>query len=158
MTADQLVKILNLKPHPEGGFFRETYKSPVSIPGINPERVYSTSIYYLLVSGSVSKLHKLLSDEVIHFYLGDPVTWVLLKENGKTEKTVMGSLVEHGQQLQTVVKAGTWFGGYLNEGGNFALMGMTVAPGFEFEDLTLGEKQELIRLFPKALNDISRLA
>ncbi len=153
-----MVKLLNLKPHPEGGYFRETYKSPVPIPGSKPERVYSTSIYYLLVSGSVSKLHKLPSDEVIHFYLGDPVTWVFLREKGKTDRVVLGSLLEQGHQPQMIVKAGTWFGCYLNEGGNFALMGMTVAPGFEFVDLTLGEKEELTKLFPKAAEDISRLS
>jgi len=154
MTAEQLIRLLDLKPHPEGGYYRETYRAPAP-PG--SRRAYSTAIYYLLVPGAVSKFHRLASDEVFHFYQGDPVTWVLLHEGGKMEKNEMGSLLDYKQRVQMVVPAGTWFGGYLNEGGSFALMGTTVAPGFEFEDFQLAAREELLAGFPNAEKEIIRL-
>ncbi len=157
MTADKIIQSLNLKPHPEGGFYRETYRGPSPIPGFKPQRVFSTAIYYLLVPGSVSKMHRIVSDEMVHFYLGDSVTWVLLGSNGDFQKIVLGQGMEQGQQVQLLIPAGTWFGGYLNEGGNFALMGTTVAPGFEFEDFVLGDREKLLRLFPHAAEEIQRL-
>lgn len=155
MTADELIQLLGLKPHPEGGFYRETYRSPGSLPVSGSKRSYSTAIYYLLVPGAVSKFHRLASDEVFHFYLGDPVTWVLLAEEDK--RVILGPDVPQGQQLQMVVPAGTWFGGYLNEGGRFALMGTTVAPGFEFEDFVLGKREGLLSAYPGARKEIIRL-
>lgn len=146
MTSDQLIRLLDLKPHPEGGFFRETYRSP-----------HSTAIYYLLVPGSVSKMHRLKSDEVFHFYMGDPVTWVQLVPGGKAKKTILGQGLDQGHQAQMVVPAHTWFAGYLNEGGNFALMGTTVAPAFEFKDFELGRQEDLLTLFPQAREEILKL-
>jgi predicted cupin superfamily sugar epimerase len=157
MTADQLIQSLNLKPHPEGGYYRETYRGPSRIPGFEPQRFFSTAIYYLLMPDSVSRMHRLASDEMFHFYLGDPVTWVLLRPGGDAQKIVLGNGLEQGQQVQLVIPAGTWFGGYLNEGGNFALMGTTVAPGFEFEDFVLGGREKLLALFPGAAEEIRRL-
>ncbi len=157
MTADQMIQSLNLQPHPEGGYYRETYRSAASIPGSHPRRVYSTAIYYLLVPGAVSKLHRIAADEVFHFYQGDPVTWVLLEPRGHMRKVVLGQGVGWGQQLQLVIPAGTWFGGYLNEGGAYGLMGTTVAPGFEFEDFELGDRTGLLRDFPGAEKEITRL-
>jgi uncharacterized protein len=157
MTSDQLIQQLCLKPHPEGGFYKETYRGQDKTAGPRPGRSYSTAIYYLLVPGAVSKLHRLASDEVFHFYLGDPVTWVLLGASNQVEKVVLGQGLESGQQLQMIVKAGTWFGGFLNEGGKYALMGTTVAPGFEFEDFELGKREELLKLFPDAEKEILKL-
>ena len=157
MTADQIIQSLNLKPHPEGGYYRETYRGQAFIPGSNPRRVYSTAIYYLLVPNSVSKLHRITADETFHFYLGDPVTWVLLESQGHMRKVVLGKEIGRGQQLQLVIPAGTWFGGYLNEGGTYGLMGTTVAPGFEFEDFELGNRNDLIKTFPEAEKQIIRL-
>jgi uncharacterized protein len=157
MTADQIIQLLNLKPHPEGGYYRETYRGPSPIPGFKPQRVFSTAIYYLLVRDSVSKMHRLAADEIFHFYMGDPVTWVLFGPNGDMQKIVLGQGLEQGQLVQLVIPAGTWFGGYLNEGGSFALMGTTVAPGFEFEDFVLGGREKLLALFPQATEEIQRL-
>ncbi|HJT23058.1 MAG TPA: cupin domain-containing protein [bacterium] len=157
MTADDLIKLLGLKPHPEGGYYRESYRSSAPIPASNPQRVYSTAIYYMLVPGAVSKLHRLSADEVFHFYMGDPVTWVLLAPGGKVERIILGQDIKKGHLLQMVVPAGTWFGGYLNEGGKFALMGTTVAPGFEFEDFVLGKREELLKAFPRAEKEIFEL-
>lgn len=156
MKQAEIIRRLKLKPHPEGGYFRETYRSPRRIPGSARKRVYSTAIYYFLDSNSVSKMHRLSADEVFHFHLGDPVTWVLLKPKGKVEKIVLGPKIQKGQKLQMVVPAGTWFGGYL-EKGKYALMGTTVAPGFEFEDFVLGRREELLKAFPKAKREILKL-
>jgi predicted cupin superfamily sugar epimerase len=155
MTADEIIKSLDLQPHPEGGFYRETYRSDKTIPGL--DRAYSTGIYYMLVPGAVSKFHAIKHDEMFHFYLGQPVTWVLLLQNAQMEKVVLGSDIIKGQKLQLVVKAGTWFGAYLNDGGHFGLMGTTVAPGFDFADFVFGQKEELLKKFPAAKEEINRL-
>lgn len=156
VTAEEIIRLLDLKPHPEGGFYKETYRSSGKIPGLS--RAYSTAIYYLLVPGAVSKMHRLSSDEVFHFYLGDPVTWVLLEPGAEMKKVVLGNQLESRQQVQMVVKAGTWFGGYLNEGGNYALIGTTVAPGFEFQDFEMANREKLLALFPKSEKEIIRLS
>src|SRR5258708_22977171 len=155
MTSAEVMRSLNLKPHTEGGFYRETYRNGQIIPGL--DRVYSTGIYYLLVPGTVSKFHSLKSDEMFHFYLGDPVTWVLLHPEGKVEKVVLGNKLDRGNVLQLVIPAGTWFGGYLNEGGQWGLMGTTVAPGFDFADFIFAEKEELLRVFHSTQQEIDRL-
>ncbi len=163
MTADQIVKLLNLKPHPEGGFFRETYRSEEGIQeealpeGYSGPRNFSTAIYYLLTPGTCSRMHRLASDEVFHYYLGDPVTWLLLHPGGKVERIVMGSLLEKGHRLQVVIPAGTWFGGALDDRGMFALMGTTVAPGFDTDDFILGNREELLKGWPTCENEIVKL-
>ncbi len=155
MTSAEVIRLLDLKPHPEGAFYRESYRSPNTIPGLS--RAYSTGIYYLLVPGAVSKFHSLTSDEMFHFYLGDPVTWVLLRPGGKVEKVVLGNKLDRGNVLQLVIPSGTCFGGYLNEGGNWGLMGTTVAPGFDFADLAFGQKEDLLKAYPSARVEIDRL-
>jgi len=155
MDADGIIRLLDLKPHPEGGFYRETYRSPLTLPGPGP-RVASTAIYYLLVPGSMSKLHRLKHDEVFHFYLGDPVVWTWLSEAG-TKRVLLGGGFSEGQQVQMVVPAGTWFGGTLVEGGKYALMGTTVAPGFEFQDFELGDRATLLGSYPACREEIIRL-
>ena len=155
MTAGEIIRLLDLKPHPEGGYYRETYRSSSLIPGT--PRAASTAIYYLLKEGDRSRLHRLKSDEMFHFYRGDPVTWVLLEPSKTMRRVVLGGRLEEGHQPQLLIPAGTWFGGYLNPGGNFALMGTTVAPGFEFEDFQLGDREGLSKDFPGALEEILRL-
>ena len=157
LNAEELIRSLDLKPHPEGGYYRETYRGPSLIPGLEPPRPFSTAIYYLLVPGALSKMHRLASDEMFHFYLGDPVTWVLLEKEGNWRKIILGPNLQAGQTVQLLIAAGTWFGGYLNEGGKFALMGTTVAPGFDFADFQLGNPEELLKAFPRAEAEILRL-
>ncbi len=160
MTADQIIDLLDLKPHPEGGFFKETYRSHGQILKSSTgqhERLFSTAIYYMLTPGTLSKFHRLSSDEVFHFYMGDPVTWVLLGAGGRKRKIVLGNDLSGGQEIQMVVPAGTWFGGYLNEGGRYALMGTTVAPGFEFSDFVMARREELLMLYPSSEADILKL-
>ena len=150
-----LVRRLGLAPHPEGGFFGETYRSSGRIPksALRParsgDRNFSTAIYYLLPAGTRSRLHRIASDEVWHFYLGGPLELVELGPGAGVRRTVMGSVLAAGQVLQHVVPAGRWFGASpLGKG--YSLVGCTVAPGFDFADFQLGERVELLVRFPGA--------
>lgn len=153
LTAQEIAKSLDLKPHPEGGFYRETYRAG----GKFEDRNYSTAIYFLLTPSNFSALHRIKSDEVWHFYMGDPITIVEISQDGKPKKTVVGPDITKGQQPQYVVPAGAWFGSYLNEGGGWGLVGCTVAPGFDFADFEMGKREELMKKYPEAKAEIVRL-
>jgi uncharacterized protein len=163
MDAQTILKQLGLQPHPEGGFYRETYRSQERIaaaalpPRYGKDRNLSTAIYYLLTPGSFSSLHRLQSDEVFHFYAGDPVTMLQLHEDGRAETIVLGQDIRAGQQLQVVVPRGVWQGMLLNDGGAFALLGATVSPGFDFADFELGTRAALVRQYPSCAALIERL-
>jgi predicted cupin superfamily sugar epimerase len=154
ITAEKLIKLLGLKPHPEGGYYRETYRSDEIIGnGALPERYtgnrrYGTAIYYLLTRETFSAIHRIKTDEIYHFYLGDPVELVKLRPNGSGCVVILGNDITCGAQIQTVVSRGTWHGARLAEGGKYALLGTTVAPGFEFADFEIGDSYELIRSYP----------
>jgi len=160
----QLIECLGLVPHPEeGGFYKETYRSEETIQSQSlPERytspkAFSTAIYYLLTSQSVSEMHRLPSDEVFHFYLGNSVEMLLLHGDGSTETLVLGSNVFEGEIPQLLVTASTWQGCCLREGGTFALLGTTVAPGFDFLDYDRGEREELLSHYPSQRELITKL-
>jgi predicted cupin superfamily sugar epimerase len=151
-----------LQPHPEGGFYGETYRAPAAVTpvagGAGATRAASTAIYFLITPGSVSRLHRIKSDEVWHFYLGGPMTVLELDPaGGGMRKTVLGQDVLAGQAVQHVVRAGTWFGSYPNDGSAFSFVGCTVAPGFEFEDFELASRQILTARFPAHAEEIARL-
>ncbi len=151
-TAEQLIARLGLQPHPkEGGFFRETYRAEM-----RGERAVSTAIYYLLTPHTCSALHRLRSDEVFHFYLGGPVRMLQLLPDGSGRTVVLGSDVLAGQQPQLVVPRGVWQGSFL-ESGEFALLGCTVAPGFDYADYEHGQREELLRQYPTFAELIERL-
>ncbi|MBU0727642.1 MAG: cupin domain-containing protein [Pseudomonadota bacterium] len=152
LCTEDLIKILDLKPHPEGGYFRESYraKGKVEVNELKGSRNYSTAIYYLLESNDRSKLHRLASDEVWHFYLGDPLVIVEIDETGSVKETVLGADVARGEILQYVVKAKKWFGACVAPGGSYALVGCTVAPGFDFADFEIGDRRQLLKQFPQA--------
>lgn len=163
-TADEIINLLKLVPlEPEGGYFKEVYRSDEKIeksglPKRFPAaRTLSTSIYYMLKKGMKSTAHCLKADEVWHFYLGGPLTLVEITSDGRVKKTIMGQDVKDGQVLQYVFKRGTVFGAYLNDGVEYALIGATVAPGFEYEDFEIPSKDELIKNFPNALEAIESL-
>jgi hypothetical protein len=162
-SADQLIRMLDLKPHPEGGYYRETYRCEEFIPHaclpqrFQGDRHYSTAIYYLLPAGAVSRLHRIASDEVWHFYLGGAFTVIELKPDGSSDHVVLGQDVASGQRLQHVVKAGTWFGAYPNAGTGYALVGCTVAPGFDFADFEIANRKELLAKYPREEAVIKRL-
>lgn len=141
IEADEVIRLLGLKPHPiEGGWFDETWRAgdilnPAMLPGryVGP-RTTGTAIYYLLTEGAVSALHRLQSDEIFHFYLGDAVEMLKLLQDGSSEIAALGSDLAAGQRPQIRVPAGAWQGARLLPGGRFALMGCTVAPGFDYAD------------------------
>ena len=132
MTPAELVASLGLAPHPEGGFFRETYRSAESFTpaAIGKLRSVSTAILYLLAAGDKSKLHRIKSDELWHHHLGSGLRLTQLLPRGKIEEVVIGADVAAGHKLQHAVPAGAWFGA--EPLGEFSLVGCTVAPGFEF--------------------------
>ncbi len=163
ITAEKLVKLLSLKSHPEGGYYRETYRSDELIEkGALPERYagnrrYGTAIYYLLTRETFSAIHRIKTDEIYHFYLGDPVELVQLLPDGSGCVVILGNDIAGGAQVQTVVQRGTWHGSRLAEGGTYALLGTTVSPGFEFSDFELGDRNELIRAYPSFSDTIIAL-
>ena len=164
-TPKELITLLNLHPHPkEGGHFRETYRSPEIIaPSALPNRypgarAHSTAIYYLLMPGTFSALHRLASDEVFHFYLGDPVRMLQLSPDGDAQTIVLGPDIMAGQHVQTVVPRGVWQGSILEPGGRrFALLGCTVAPGFDYADYEGADRQQLLQAFPRFAELITQL-
>ena len=161
-TGADLIKHFGLIPHPkEGGFFRETYRStecydqlPTRYAG---SRSIGTAIYYLLTPGTCSALHRLRSDEIFHFYLGDPVRMLQLDSDGTSRTVVLGPDVLAGQQLQVVVPRGVWQGSLLEPGGKFALLGCTVAPGFDYADYESADRQKLLAQYPNHADLIRRL-
>ena len=161
--VNDIVKKLGLMPHPEGGFYRETYRSGNSIPqGALPkvfsgDRAYSTAIYFLIPKEGKSSFHRIKSDEAWHFYLGGPMTIVELHPNGEIEKIVLGSNISHEERLQYVVPAGVWFGAYTNPGTDYSVVGCTVAPGFDFSDFEMANREMLLKEFPDAREEIERL-
>ncbi|MBI3548258.1 MAG: cupin domain-containing protein [Elusimicrobia bacterium] len=162
-TAREIVSRLKLKPHPEGGFYRETYRAKGVIPkaalgaGFGGERAHSTAIYCLFPKGAVSRFHRIRSDELWHFYIGGPLTIVELRRSGPPKKTVLGPDLKAGQRPQHAVPAGVWFGAYPNDGTPYCLAGCTVAPGFDFSEFELGSRRELLRVFPRARREVLRL-
>lgn len=163
-TAEELIRLLQLQPHPrEGGFFRETYRAAETIaPGALPQRYgggrsHSTAIYYLLTSTTFSALHRLASDEVFHFYAGDPVRMLQLLPDGTGRTIELGPDVARGQEPQVAVPRGVWQGSLLEPGGAYALLGCTVAPGFDYADYESGRRDELLATYPAFAELIRRL-
>jgi predicted cupin superfamily sugar epimerase len=163
MTADDIIRVLNLQPHPvEGGFFRETYRSAASLPAsVLPAhggvRSVSTAIYYLLKPGHVSELHVLPGDEVFHFYLGSPVRMLQLWPDGTGREMILGQDIADGEVLQLVVPAGVWQGTRLVGDTGFALLGCTVAPGFDYADYRSATRAELVAKWPAFAEEIMML-
>ncbi|OHB60720.1 MAG: hypothetical protein A2Y12_10855 [Planctomycetes bacterium GWF2_42_9] len=155
MTAEDIINLFNMIPLPgEGGYYVETYRASEKIDDLPARyegpRTFSTAILYLITPTSFSKLHKVKSDEVFHFHLGNPVEMLKIYETGKTETEIVGTDLVKGQKPQAVVYKNTWQGTKLIEGGKFALLGCTVAPSFEFSDYESANKDLLIKQFPNA--------
>jgi predicted cupin superfamily sugar epimerase len=158
MTADEIKSLLQLKPHPvEGGWYRRTYTSDVSVALLRGVRPYGTAIYYLLEAGSFDEMHMVASDEVFHFYLGDPVEMLLLYPDGRSALFTLGSDLEAGQRPQILVPAGVWQGERLIGDGKVALFGCTVTPGFDFADYRSGNYAELAAGWPQETERIRAL-
>jgi predicted cupin superfamily sugar epimerase len=158
MTADEIKKLLNLAPHPiEGGSFRRTYTSAGTVTLPRGVRHRGTAIYYLLEAGTFSEMHVLSSDEVFHFYLGDPVEMLQLLPNGSSAVITLGQDLEAGQHVQLVVPAGVWQGTRLVGNGKVALLGCTVTPGFDFADYRSGSYSQLLHKWPQQADRIKAL-
>jgi predicted cupin superfamily sugar epimerase len=164
LTAQEIIDALGMEPHPtEGGWFVETYRCPESAEGDGlpgryaASRTHSTAIYYLLTPDTFSEIHRLRSDEVYHFYLGDPVEMLQLRPNGTGEVLTLGTDLASGQRPQVLVPREVWQGSRLVEGGRFALLGCTVAPGFEPEDYDGGAREDLVRRYPEYASLIKAL-
>lgn len=167
LTAQQLIDLLNLAPLPiEGGYFRQTYLSDDVItqaclpPRYAEDKPISSLIYFLLHDENFSCMHRLPTDEVYHFYLGDPVEMLLLYPGGKSEIVILGSDISAVQRVQFVAPRGVWQGSHLQAAdphGKFALGGTTMAPAYSDSDFELGKREELIREFPERADLIRAL-
>jgi hypothetical protein len=158
VTADEIKKMLNLEPHPvEGGSFRRTYTSAGIVDLPRGRRPQSTAIYYLLEQGQFSEMHVLHSDEMFHFYLGDPVEMLQLHPDGRSALFVLGPDLKAGQHVQLHVPAGVWQGTRILDNGNVALLGCTVVPGFDFADYRSASYQELATKWPTQAEPIRAL-
>lgn len=146
--VEQIIQILGLEPlEQEGGLFRSTYRSPAKVDG----KDMGSAIYFMLTGKGYSHLHRLPTDEVYHFYDGDPVELLELLPDGSSRVTLLGRDICAGQEVQHVVPAGTWQGSHLAAGGRYALMGTTMSPGFDGADYEHAEHpEELLRQYPQA--------
>jgi hypothetical protein len=154
-NAEYWIKKLELKKRPEGGYFKEVYRScelireDVLHSRYKGSRAFSTSIYFLLKGSQVSCLHRIKSDELWHFYQGSPLIIHLIGKNGEYSQINLGYDFERGQVFQTAVPAGLWFCAEVSDRDSYSLVGCTVAPGFDFSDFELGKKKELLALYPQ---------
>ncbi|MBH8557766.1 cupin domain-containing protein [Hymenobacter negativus] len=147
-TAHDLIQQLHLQPHPEGGYYRETYRASLHTTAASgAQRNASTAIYYLLENENKSHFHRIQSDELWFFHQGQPLE-VLLLENGQLTVLTLGHNVARGEMPQAVVPAHTWFGARVQGGVGFALVSCTVAPGFDFADFELADRTQLTHEFP----------
>ncbi len=154
MRAGDWIAALRLRPHPEGGWYRETYRCGESVPAaalpgrFAGSRSLSTAILFLLKGGERSAFHRLAADEVWHFHAGGHLRLHLLHPDGKHEEIAMGRRPSAGEVIQAVIPAGTWFGARPAGRGSYSLVGCTVAPGFDFADFELADREALLALFP----------
>ena len=159
----ELIRALNLQPHPEGGWYRETYRTKEAIaPGDLPERYagprsFATAIYFLLTSATFSALHRLKSDEQWHFYSGSPLCLHVIHNDGRYAPVTLGANLAQGESSQAVVPHGCWFGATIDTPDSYALVGCSVAPGFDFSDFEIADRASLIRVFPQHATLIARL-
>lgn len=163
LTANALIKQFNLLPHPEGGYYKETYKATEYIAKnalperFQADRFFSTAIYFLLEKGNFSAFHKIKSDECWHFYAGEALLIYVLHLNGKLEIIRLGNNIEMGEVFQFVVPANCWFASEPAANSDFSFVGCTVSPAFDFADFELAKATELIKVFPEHENIINRL-
>lgn len=148
-TAEEWIRCLNLTPHPEGGYYRESYRSSgliseSSLPtGMKGERCYGTAIYFLLRSGQVSRWHRIRSDELWFYHSGAPLEVIVLLNDGCEKKLLLGLDIAAGQHPQVMVPAGCWFGSRIAAGReDYSLVSCTVSPGFDFQDFQLATSQD----------------
>ena len=154
--AKYYIQKFQLNKHPEGGYYREVYRSGeiirIDSPKKNLKRNISTSIYFLLEGSQISKFHRLKSDELWHFYDGGSIRVYVIDENGKLSIITLGKKTEDGELFQTVIKKNSWFAAEVINKRSFTLIGCTVSPGFDFSDFELATREFLLTSFPKHQN------
>lgn len=161
-SAQYWIDHLKLQRHPEGGYYRETYRSSECIlkPGLpdrfTSARSFSTSIYFLLKSPDRSLFHRIKSDELWHYHAGNSLSIYVLTSSG-LDVHLLGNNPEKGESLQVMVPANSWFGAKVNEPDRYSLSGCTVAPGFDFSDFELAERTALLQEFPGHVEIITLL-
>ena len=161
--AQYYIEKLSLIAHPEGGYFREIYRSDEIIKAehlpdrYSKQRNFSTSIYFLLEGEQVSKFHKLKSDEIWHFYDGSPIQIFIISPDGKIQNEILGKDLNKNEFPQLVIEKENWFGAKVLDKDSFTLIGCTVSPGFDFKDFELADREELIIKFPVHEKIISEL-
>lgn len=161
MTVDDIIRVLELTPHPERGYFRQTYRASTDVESAahSGVRAASTAIYFLVSADQPATfLHRLVSDEVFHLYDGGPLEILRLFPGGAWDVAVLGRDLAAGERPQIVIPAGTWFGTELRAGASHCLVGCTVAPGFEFADFELVQGPELLARYPDAADRIRRMS
>lgn len=157
--AKYWIEKLELQQHPEGGWFKEIYRSEDVVPesglphNFKGERNFLTSIYFLLEGDDFSAFHRIKSDEIWHYYAGNSAIKILTIENGKIRKQLLGNNLENEEQLQVVALKNTWFAARLKESTGFGLVGCTVSPGFHFDDFEMADKK-LIEEYPELKDTI----
>ena len=162
-SAAYWIKNLELLRHPEGGYFKEIYRSGEKLASDSlPERFtndrnYSTSIFYLLNENDFSSFHRIKSDEIWHFYAGTSMMIYILDEKGSLQKRRIGNDPEMGDELQVMITGQQWFAAEVIDKNSYGLVGCTVAPGFDFEDFELADKELLIAEYPRYKELINRL-
>lgn len=163
MNASYLIQHLQLQPHPEGGFYKETYRSPGTITkqclpnDFTGDRHYATAIYFLLQQGNFSAFHRIKSDECWHFYDGDTLLIHVIDVTGNYQCVRLGRKIDEGEVYQAVVSAGAWFASEPAANSSFTLAGCTVSPGFDFEDFEMAIAENLVKEFPQHKLLIERL-
>jgi predicted cupin superfamily sugar epimerase len=163
LESDSIIKQFSLQPHPEGGWYRQTYKSNEEINAealpkrFGGNRTFATAIYFLLEKEKFSAFHRIKSDECWHFYLGDPLEIYIIHEKGDLEIVLLGNNFKNGQTLQYVVPANCWFASRPAANSEYCFVGCTVSPGFEFEDFELANANELIKIYPQHTAVIKKL-
>ncbi|MFC5046454.1 cupin domain-containing protein [Aquimarina hainanensis] len=162
-TAQSIIKHLDLQPHPEGGYFRETYRSKEEIPKAalpdtySSSRNYTTAIYFLLTSDTFSAFHRIKQDEIWHFYDGAPIQLHMISPEGHYSMVRIGKDFSNGELPQFTVPGGYWFAANLQKEATFSLVGCTVSPGFDFQDFELPKRDYLQSLFPEHTQIITLL-
>ena len=154
---------LKLTPHPEGGFFKENYRSSGSIneanlwKGVQGSRNFSTAIYFLLVKNQISAFHKIKQDEMWHFYAGSTLLLHMINEKGDYRLVKIGNNINEDNFFQYVVPSGTWFSSEVEDKNSFSFCGCTVSPGFDFKDFEMPSRKKLLSKFPNQQKIITRL-
>lgn len=163
MNAEYLIEKLKLQKHPEGGYYRETYRcedlvnTDNSLVRYSASRNASTAIYYLLVAQDFFAFHRVKSDEIFHFYSGSSLVVHLINSQGEYSQKKLGSNLADNETFQIVINHGDWFASHVSQPDSYSLIGCTVSPGFDFADFELGKRDELIKLFPQHHEIITKL-